>query len=112
MLVVCDSREICSGTTAAYGMIQVSLASRRSELIAACLFACVYPTLVANCPCVCLHMSKADHIMLVDVLAKGPLLEQEGLDIGIVTGIAAPAALTIEFTGAGGHAGALLMHFR
>jgi len=45
-------------------------------------------------------------------IEQGPLLEQEGLDIGIVTGIAAPAALTIEFTGAGGHAGALLMHFR
>ncbi len=43
---------------------------------------------------------------------QGPLLEQEGLDIGIVTDIAAPAALTIEFKGGGGHAGALLMHFR
>jgi len=43
---------------------------------------------------------------------QGPLLEQEGKDIGVVTDIAAPAALTIEFQGDGGHAGALLMHFR
>lgn len=44
--------------------------------------------------------------------AQGPLLEAEGVDIGIVTAIAAPAALNIQFHGDGGHAGALLMPYR
>jgi ureidoglycolate amidohydrolase len=42
-------------------------------------------------------------------IEQGPLLEKEGLPIGIVTGIAAPAALRISFEGEGGHAGAVLM---
>jgi N-carbamoyl-L-amino-acid hydrolase len=37
------------------------------------------------------------------------LLEQEGIDIGLVTHIAAPASLRIEIEGEGGHAGAKLM---
>lgn len=32
-----------------------------------------------------------------------------GISIGIVTAIAAPASLTVEFEGNGGHAGAALM---
>lgn len=43
---------------------------------------------------------------------KGPLLEKEGTDIGVVSAIAAPAALEVTFTGSGGHAGALLMPYR
>lgn len=42
-------------------------------------------------------------------IEQGPLLEAEGLRLGIVTAIAAPAALRIRFQGGGGHAGALLM---
>jgi ureidoglycolate amidohydrolase len=42
-------------------------------------------------------------------IEQGPLLEKEGLPIGIVTGIAAPAALRLSFEGEGGHAGAVLM---
>ncbi len=42
-------------------------------------------------------------------IEQGPLLEREGLEIGIVTAIAAPAAGTVTLTGLGGHAGALLM---
>lgn len=42
----------------------------------------------------------------------GPYLEQEGIDIGIVTAIAAPAALEIQFFGDGGHAGGQLMPLR
>jgi ureidoglycolate amidohydrolase len=42
-------------------------------------------------------------------IEQGPLLGDGGLDIGIVTAIAAPAALRITFNGDGGHAGALLM---
>eukprot|EP00798_Chlamydomonas_sp_ICE-L_P014523 gene14524-20554_t len=45
-------------------------------------------------------------------IEQGPLLEAEKVDIGIVTAIAAPAALEVEFHGDGGHAGALLMPFR
>lgn len=42
-------------------------------------------------------------------IEQGPLLEQKNLPIGIVTAIAAPAALRVTFTGEGGHAGAVLM---
>jgi ureidoglycolate amidohydrolase len=42
-------------------------------------------------------------------IEQGPLLEQRGLDIGIVTAIAAPASLRVVVEGVGGHAGALLM---
>jgi N-carbamoyl-L-amino-acid hydrolase len=42
-------------------------------------------------------------------IEQGPQLEQRGLDIGIVTAIAAPASLRILVEGEGGHAGAVLM---
>jgi ureidoglycolate amidohydrolase len=42
-------------------------------------------------------------------IEQGPLLEREGLPIGIVTGIAAPAGYRFTLEGLGGHAGALLM---
>lgn len=42
-------------------------------------------------------------------IEQGPLLEQAGLPIGVVTAIAAPATLRVELSGAGGHAGAVLM---
>jgi ureidoglycolate amidohydrolase len=42
-------------------------------------------------------------------IEQGPLLEREGIPIGIVTGIAAPASYRFAITGFGGHAGALLM---
>jgi ureidoglycolate amidohydrolase len=42
-------------------------------------------------------------------IEQGPLLEREGIDLGIVTNIAAPASYRYEITGFGGHAGALLM---
>ncbi|KAL6753210.1 N-carbamyl-L-amino acid amidohydrolase [Haematococcus lacustris] len=45
-------------------------------------------------------------------IEQGPLLEREGVDIGVVTAIAAPAALEVQLHGDGGHAGALLMPFR
>ena len=45
-------------------------------------------------------------------IEQGPLLEQEGLQLGIVSAIAAPAALRVRFSGGGGHAGALLMPYR
>ena len=45
-------------------------------------------------------------------IEQGPLLEKEGLAVGVVTSIAAPAALRIRVQGEGGHAGGVLMHDR
>ena len=42
-------------------------------------------------------------------IEQGPLLEQEGIDLGLVTHIAAPATLRIAIKGEGGHAGGKLM---
>jgi N-carbamoyl-L-amino-acid hydrolase len=42
-------------------------------------------------------------------IEQGPLLEVEGLPIGVVRAIAAPAALRLRLRGEGGHAGAVLM---
>jgi N-carbamoyl-L-amino-acid hydrolase len=42
-------------------------------------------------------------------IEQGPLLEREGVPLGIVTNIAAPAGYRFTLTGFGGHAGALLM---
>ena len=42
-------------------------------------------------------------------IEQGPLLQVKGLPVGIVTAIAAPAALRVTIEGAGGHAGAVLM---
>ena len=42
-------------------------------------------------------------------IEQGPLLERDGMDIGVVTHIAAPASYRFTIEGFGGHAGALLM---
>ncbi|HUB28387.1 MAG TPA: M20 family metallo-hydrolase [Terracidiphilus sp.] len=42
-------------------------------------------------------------------IEQGPLLEQEGIDLGLVTHIAAPASMRIVVEGEGGHAGGRLM---
>jgi len=42
-------------------------------------------------------------------IEQGPLLEREGIELGIVTDIAAPAGYKFLVEGFGGHAGALLM---
>lgn len=42
-------------------------------------------------------------------IEQGPLLEKEGIDLGLVTAIAAPASLRIHIEGEGGHAGGKLM---
>lgn len=42
-------------------------------------------------------------------IEQGPLLEQEGLDVGLVTHIAAPASMRVLIEGEGGHAGGKLM---
>ncbi len=45
-------------------------------------------------------------------IEQGPILEKEGLDIGIVTMIAAPSSLSVKLVGEGGHAGGVLMPVR
>jgi N-carbamoyl-L-amino-acid hydrolase len=42
-------------------------------------------------------------------IEQGPLLEREGIRLGVVTAIAAPASYRYTVEGLGGHAGALLM---
>jgi N-carbamoyl-L-amino-acid hydrolase len=42
-------------------------------------------------------------------IEQGPLLEQQGIALGIVSRIAAPACLRMLIEGSGGHAGAVLM---
>jgi N-carbamoyl-L-amino-acid hydrolase len=42
-------------------------------------------------------------------IEQGPILEQEGVPIGVVEKIAAPSTLRVQLTGVGGHAGAVLM---
>jgi N-carbamoyl-L-amino-acid hydrolase len=45
-------------------------------------------------------------------IEQGPILEQERLDLGLVTHIAAPASMRILIEGEGGHAGGKLMSGR
>jgi ureidoglycolate amidohydrolase len=42
-------------------------------------------------------------------IEQAPLLEQQGLQIGVVNAIAAPSSFFVHLTGEGGHAGAWLM---
>ena len=42
-------------------------------------------------------------------IEQGPLLERNGIQLGIVTNIAAPASFRLTIAGEGGHAGAVLM---
>jgi len=42
-------------------------------------------------------------------IEQGPILEREGISLGLVTDIAAPASLRLEIEGEGGHAGGRLM---
>jgi ureidoglycolate amidohydrolase len=45
-------------------------------------------------------------------IEQGPLLERQGVSLGVVTNIAAPASLRISIEGSGGHAGGVLMSDR
>lgn len=52
------------------------------------------------------------HAFLELHIEQGPILEKDKIPIGVVTSIAAPAALKVVFEGLGGHAGTVLMHQR
>lgn len=55
-------------------------------------------------------MKKGDVAAFVELhIEQGPLLEKGDVQLGIVSAIAAPAALRVFLSGDGGHAGALLM---
>ncbi len=56
------------------------------------------------------RLSKGAYSAFVELhIEQGPLLEREGIAIGAVTAIAAPAAMRVKIEGSGGHAGAVLM---
>ncbi|XP_022761118.1 ureidoglycolate hydrolase-like isoform X1 [Durio zibethinus] len=55
-------------------------------------------------------LKKGSYSAFVELhIEQGPILEEEGVSIGIVTAIAAPASIKVDFEGNGGHAGAVLM---
>lgn len=56
------------------------------------------------------HLQRDYYSSFVELhIEQGPILEQEQLDIGVVTAIAAPASMRITVEGQGGHAGGVLM---
>ncbi|XP_048235313.1 ureidoglycolate hydrolase isoform X2 [Ricinus communis] len=55
-------------------------------------------------------LKKGSYSAFVELhIEQGPILEAEGISIGVVTAIAAPASIKVDFEGNGGHAGAVLM---
>ncbi|CAN4091190.1 unnamed protein product [Withania somnifera] len=55
-------------------------------------------------------LKKGSYSAFVELhIEQGPILEKEGISIGVVTAIAAPASIKVTFEGNGGHAGAALM---
>ena len=59
------------------------------------------------------RLSKSYYDAFVEIhIEQGPLLERDGIPIGVVTAIAAPASSRITIEGEGGHAGAVLMPTR
>ena len=57
---------------------------------------------------VALHAGRFEKFIELHI-EQGPMLEEEGIDLGVVTHIAAPASMRILVEGEGGHAGARLM---
>lgn len=55
---------------------------------------------------------RVSFLFSLSILANIRYYLTTGLDIGVVTAIAAPASLKVEFEGSGGHAGAVLMPYR
>jgi len=55
-------------------------------------------------------LTPSDYAAFVELhVEQGPVLEREGIAIGAVTAIAAPASFHVRFEGDGGHAGTVLM---
>lgn len=63
-----------------------------------------------DAPLETVQLSQGHYDAFVELhIEQGPRLEQAGLDLGIVTAIAAPATLRVVIHGDGGHAGTVLM---
>lgn len=59
------------------------------------------------------YLKKGSYSAFLELhIEQGPILEEEGVSIGVVTAIAAPASIKVGFEGNGGHAGAVLMPAR
>lgn len=56
------------------------------------------------------RLQKGHYAAFVELhIEQGPILEREGIPIGVVTNIAAPASFFVTIEGQGGHAGGVLM---
>ena len=56
------------------------------------------------------RLQKGHYAAFVELhIEQGPILEREGIPIGVVTNIAAPASFFLTVEGQGGHAGGVLM---
>lgn len=107
----------CSGSRAMAGVLDAEyLDSRRDEngtsylaaATAAGYGAVSYAEMLQSA-----RRTSADLHAFVELhIEQGPTLEAEGVQIGVVTAIAAPSALRVRFSGDGGHAGAQLMPLR
>jgi ureidoglycolate amidohydrolase len=63
-----------------------------------------------NGPLESVHLAANTYSAFIELhIEQGPILEKEGVLIGIVEKIAAPSTLRLRLTGVGGHAGAVLM---
>src|SRR5690606_6360160 len=63
-----------------------------------------------NAPLETVQLPQGHYEAFVELhIEQGPRLEQAGLQLGIVTAIAAPATLRVVIHGDGGHAGTVLM---
>jgi N-carbamoyl-L-amino-acid hydrolase len=63
-----------------------------------------------NAPLASVRLPKDYYRAFVELhIEQGPLLEREGLDLGVVEKIAAPSAFRLRIEGQGGHAGGVLM---
>ncbi|KAL1536099.1 ureidoglycolate amidohydrolase [Salvia divinorum] len=57
-----------------------------------------------------IFLEKGSYSAFIELhIEQGPILEEEAISIGVVTAIAAPASIKVDFEGNGGHAGAGLM---
>ena len=61
-------------------------------------------------PLASVHLPEGHYSAFVELhIEQGPILERDGIPIGVVTAIAAPAGFEVTIEGDGGHAGAVLM---
>ncbi len=102
----CLGSRVLSGTLAAEDV--AVLRDRDGKTLAEVVAAAGFPGSLASA-----SVAPGAYAAFVELhIEQGPLLEQEGIPLGIVTAIAAPASQRITIEGEGGHAGAMLMPVR